>query len=419
LVVTSFDSAGAVTTTKTVSGQTDYLNVVLADYWGNPATNGAGQIQITLAISPSSAGTLSASQVYIQNGVVDTKHSFGTITFVVNSGVTGSVTITATGSLYKGSATLTIVSANPTVTVTTPTNSALLTVIGHTIYSGLAGVGYSGTAAVSAGVFPAPTIASVHYTIDGATAQAASGMSPWSFVATLTNGLHTVGVYSTDSNSLNSVTNTTTVLVDTSAPTITVTSGSSLGAGTPVTFSIVDSEGDLNAASVKATTNSSATLTTTVTGTNNPGSSVTYTVSVAGLPATTGHWSVTLNAKNLAGNAATAVTTTVRVTVAFAQSLVLSGSLASSTVGGYKGVSGSYSNQWSSSQSVIVFAVWKNSAGQTVYVSAGSATVSAGGSSAFFLPEVGLASGTYTVNVSVWTSTGQPVSVQTSISVSV
>jgi hypothetical protein len=126
-----------------------------------------------------------------------------------------------------------------------------------------------------------------------------------------------------------------------------------------------------------------------------------------------------MNAKNLAGNAATSVTAVVQVTVAFANSLVLSGSLSSSTVNGYKGVSATYSNQWSSSQNVIVFAVWKNSAGQTVYVSAGSAALSSGGSQSFFLPEVGLASGTYTVNVSVWTTSNQPVSVQTSTSVTV
>ena len=399
--------------TKTVAGQTDYLDVVLTDFWGNPTANSGGQVQIALAFSPTSAGSLSATSVYIKAGVTDTQASFGTITFVINSGVTGSIAITASG-FYAGSGALTIVSANPTVTVNTPSGT-----VGHTVYSNLAGVGFSGSAAVSKGVYPAPTIASVSYSIDGGSTQTAAGTTSWSFVGTFSNGLHSVSVYSTDSVGLKSATNTTTILVDTTAPTITAPTTLAYGAGTPVCFSITESEGDLNAASVVATSNSSAKLTTTLTGTNNPGASVTYQACVAGLPATTGHWSLTLNAKSLAGNAATAVTATVQVTVAFAQSMVLTGSLSSSTVNGYTGVSGTFSNQWSASQNVIAFAVWKNSAGQTVYVSAGSATISAGGSQSFFLPEVGLAAGGYTVNVSVWTTTGQPVSVQTSISVTV
>jgi hypothetical protein len=414
LVSTYFDIGLANPTTKTIAGQLDYINVRLVDFWGNPAINAGGQLQIALSFSPSSAGTLSATSVYISQFASDTHGSFGTIDFQVASGAAlGPIAFTATG-FFSGSGTLTVVSPNPTITVNTPSGT-----IGHIVYSGFSGVGLSGTAAVSAGVFPVPTIASVSFSVDGGTAVTAAGTTSWSAVVTLANGLHTVSFTSKDSVGSVSAANTTTILIDTGKPTITAPTTLAYGAGTPVCFSIADTEGDLNSASVVATSNSSATLTTTVTGTNNPGAPVTYQACVAGLPATTGHWSLTLNAKNLAGNAATSVTAVVQVTVAFANSLVLSGSLSSSTVNGYTGVSGSYSNQWSSSQSVIVFAVWKNSAGQTVYVSAGSAAISSGGSQSFFLPEVGLASGTYTVNVSVWTTSNAPVSVQTSTSVTV
>jgi len=373
---------------------------------------------VNLAVSPSAAGVFSANPVYIASGCADTAGTgcgglFGSIQLALASGATGTVTISGSG-FFSGSSSITVVSANPTLTVNSPPGT-----IGHIVYSNVPGVGFSGTSAVSPGVWPTPTISSVSFQVDGATAVTAAGTTAWSFGATMANGLHTVSIYATDSNTLNSATNTTVVLVDTSAPTITAPTTLAYGAGTPVVFSVVDTEGDLNAASVTASSNSSATLTTTVTGTNNPGASVTYSVSVAGLPATTGHWSLTLNAKDLAGNSATPVTVVVQVTVAFANSLVLSGSLTSGTVNGYVGVSGTYSNQWSSSQNVIVFAVWKNGAGQTVYVSASSATMSSGGSQSFFLPEVGLASGTYTVNVSVWTTSNQPVSVQTSTSVTV
>jgi len=352
--------------------------------------------------------------VYISQFADDTHGSFGTVTFVVAStAAMGTITITA-GGFFSGSGTLTVVSPNPTVTVSTPAGT-----VGHTVYSNVQGIGLSGTAAPSLGVFPAPTIAAVYYTVDGGAAATASGTVAWSLGVTLPNGLHTVGVYSKDSAGLVSATNSTVVLVETTAPTITAPTTLAYGAGTPVVFSVVDSEGDLNAASVVATSNSSATLTTTVTGTNNPGASVTYSVSVAGLPATTGHWSLTLNAKNLVGNVATPVTIVVSVTVAFAQSMVISGTPTSSTVGGYTGVTAMFTNEWSSSQSVIVFAVWKNSLGQTVYISASTASLAAGASQSFFLPEVGLASGSYTVNVSVWTTSNLPVSSQTSLTVSV
>ena len=414
LVKTFFDTGLANPTTKTIAGQTDYLNVLLVDFWGNSALNNGGQLQIALSISPSGSGSLSATSVYISQFASDTHGSFGTITFAVASGAAlGAITISASG-FFSGSGTLTVVSPNPTITVNTPPGT-----VGHIVYSAFSGVGLSGTAAVSKGVFPAPTIASVSFTVDGGTAQTATGTTSWSAVVTLANGLHTISFTSKDSAGSVSAANTTTILVDTGKPTITAPSTLAYGAGTPICFSITAAEGDLDASSVVATSNSSAALTTTVTGTNNPGASVTYQACVKGLPATTGHWGLTLNAKNLVGNAATAVTAVVLVTVAFAQSVVLTGSLSSSTVNGYTGVSGTFSNQWSASQSVIVFAVWKNSAGQTVYVSAGSATISAGGSQSFFLPEVGLAAGGYTVNVSVWTTSGQPVSVQTSISVTV
>jgi hypothetical protein len=413
-VNTYFTSPASNPTTSTVAGQNVYLNVVLTDYWGNAvAVSSGGQLQITLSDSPS-AGVFSATSVYIAQGQVDTYHSFGTITFAVSAtAALGTVTISATG-FYSGSGTLNIVSPNPTITVNTPSGT-----VGHIVYSAFNGVGFSGTAAASAGYLAgAVTISSVTYSVDGGTAVTASGTTSWTAVPTMANGLHTVKFTATDSNG-NTATNTTSVLVDTKGPTITAPTQLAYGAGSPIQFTVVESEGDLNAASVVASSNSSATLTTTVTGTNNPGASVTYTVSVSGLPATTGHWSLTLNAKSMTGVAATAVTIVVQVTVAQAQSLVISGTPTSSTVNGYTGVSATYTNEWSTSQNVIAFAVWKNSIGQTVYVSAGSANLAAGASQAFFLPEVGLAAGSYTVNVSVWTTSNTPVSVQTSVTVTV
>jgi large repetitive protein len=408
-------------TTSTVAGQTVYLDVTLVDFWNNSvtctATTCGFELGISLTASPSSAGTFSAPSVYIKQGASDTLNSLGVVAFVVPASASlGTVTLSASG-LYSGTSPLTIVSPNPTITVNSPTGT-----VGHTVYSAFSGVGFSGTSAPSTGYLAGTvTISSVTYSVDGGTAVTASGTNAWTAVPTMANGIHTVTFTVTDSNK-NTATNSTTVLVDTTGPTITGPTTLSYGAGTPIVFTIVEPEGDLNmntTTSLVATSNSSATLTSTVTGTNNPGKSVTYMVSVAGLPATTGHWSLTLNAKSLTGVAAKAVTVVVQVTVAQAQSLVLQGTLSSSVVDTFTGVSATYVNEWSTSQNVIAFAVWKNNLGQTVYVSAGSATQAAGGSQSFFLPAVGLAAGTYTVNVSVWTTGNNPVSIQTPVTVTV
>jgi hypothetical protein len=427
IVKTYFDTGLITATSKTVSNQNIYFNIVLADYWSNPVTVSSGsQLQIALAASPSGSGTFSATSVYIASGCHDTAGTacgglFGTILFAVSSGAAlGAITMSATG-FYSGSGTLTVVSANPTISVNTPSGT-----IGHTIYSAFAGVGYSGTAAVSAGLATAPTISAIQYTVDGGSTQSATGGTAWSFVVTLAAGLHTVVAWAKDSNGALSATNSTTLLVETSSPTITAPSTLSYGAGQSVSFTITDSLGALNAASVSVKVNGTALTagassgqTFTVSGTNLPGSSVTYTVTITGLAASTGHYGLTVGASNLAGNAATPVTAVVKVTVAFASSVVISGTAIQTTIGGFSGIQVSYSNGWTSSQNLIVFAVWKNAAGQTVAVSTSGLTLASGATGAAFAPLASaLPTGSYTVNIFVWTTSNNSVSSTTTITAS-
>jgi hypothetical protein len=424
-VKTFFDTGLTVPTSKSVAGQNIYLNVILQDYWSNTATNtGASQLQINLAATPSSAGTFSATSVYIAAGSSNTATapSFGTILFALSSSVAlGTVTFSATG-FYVGTSTLSIVSPNPTISVNTPSST-----VGHIVYSGFSGVGISGTATVSAGVYPVVTIASISYSVDGGAATAASGTSPWSAVLSLTSGMHTVSFTSKDSAGSVSAANSTTILVDTSAPTITAPSNLNYGAGQTITFTITDTLGDLKASSVSVTVNGTALTagassgqTFTLTGTNNPGASVTYTVAVTGLAASTGHYGITVGASDLAGNAATAATAVVKVTVSFASSVTVSGA-AKATQGGYTGISASVANGWSSTQSLLLFAVWTNTVtGQVACVGVGSVSLAAGVSnSAVFAACPSIASGSYSVNIFVITTGNQPVSVKTTISVTV
>jgi hypothetical protein len=332
----------------------------------------------------------------------------GTAVTLTASGVLSGKTVTTTKAV-------TTVSATPTFSVTSPVP------VNGVIYSNTGTVVFNGQANVSVGYASTVKIASVGYKIGSNPWQTApiSSLNKvlWSLAATFPAGLNSIKFNATDANGNTFVSQAYSVLVDSSAPTITATtkSGSSINATKPVVFTIVDTEGDLNATSVVGTSNSTATLTTTVTGSNSLGNSVTYTVNVNGLP--TGHWSVTLNAKDYAKNAASAVTVIVKVVVAFALSATITGA-AKSVIGGYTGISATVTNSWTTTQNLVMIAVWTNSAGQPVCVGFGSLTLAAGASASAFAGCLNApASGTYTVNVFIITTANQGVSSKTTLTV--
>jgi hypothetical protein len=233
-------------------------------------------------------------------------------------------------------------------------------------------------------------------------------------------GLSTIMFNATDANGNTAVSSSFTVVVDTSAPTVafTTTSGSVLNYSQPVAATITDAQGELNATSVTATYNGTAVAAANVvvTGTNNPGHSVTYTVSIKNLPV--GHWTVALTAKDLAGNSASA-SISVMVQVAFANSVVIN-TATYGTLGSFSGISVTATNVWSTSQNLVVFAVWKNGGGQTVAVTTGGLTLASGATGSTFAPLAsGLPTGSYSVTVFVITTSNNPVSSTTSLSVSV
>jgi len=300
-------------------------------------------------------------------------------------------------------------------------------------YSKTLAVSFGGNATVSLGWNPTlgvnfgHTLGGVFYKIDnGVWVKAAASNSPtflWHAInVVFTQGLHTITFNATDSQGDVSAPVTLQVLVDTSTPTVHFISGqSAVSVGTPIQFSVTDSEGDLNmtAGGVWATSNSTATLTTAITtGTNNPGNPVTYNVTVTGLPATQGHWSLTLHAYNLAGTVAT-LTEVVKVTVAYADSMSVT-TPALATIGSFTGIQATVTNGWTSSQSVIMFAVFTSvTTGDVACVATGSATLASGASQSVFAPCASLPSGTYSVAIFVITTGNNPVSSKTTISVTV
>jgi hypothetical protein len=224
----------------------------------------------------------------------------------------------------------------------------------------------------------------------------------------------------TDANKNTVVSASYSVIVDTSAPAITFTTANNavLNYSQAVAASVVDAQGELNATAVTATYNGTkvAAANVVVTGANNPGHSVTYTVSIKNLPV--GHWTIALTAKDLAGNSASA-SISVKVQVSFAQSVVIN-SATYGTLGSFNGISVTATNVWSTSQNLVVFAVWKNGGGQTVAVTTGGLTLASGATGSTFAPLAGgLPGGSYSVTVFVITTSNNPVSSTTSISVSV
>ncbi len=425
-ILVTYDNGFAYPATKAATGATLYLDITISDAYGNSATNTAiTQIQIGLTTSCGTSCPLSATNVYIPSGKSDTAGSFGPITWTMPSTTGTTATVTATGVLSgatkSDTASVGIVSPLPTLAITSPTPK------GGVIYSSNTNVVFSGE--VNASIGYASTgpqtvnIDNVTYKIDNNTVQSApistGNKITFSVAATFTTGLHHITFNATDSLG-NTVTGQTySVLVDTATPTVkfTTADNASLGYRATVTATIVVAQGDLNSSTVVATFNGTALHASqvSISPTNKLGSNVTYTVTISGLPAGTDE--LGLNASSLAGLTGTATGITVHVSLAFAQSVIIN-TATYGTLGSYNGISVSATNAWSTSQNLVVFAVWKNSAGQTVAVTTGGLTLASGATGTAFAPLAGaLPSGTYSVSVFVITTGNNPVSSTTSISV--
>jgi len=420
-VLTYYDNLLSTPATAAATSGSLYVDVTISDQYGNVALNSEiTAIQITLAAT---AGTLSATTVYINHLASDTASSFGPVTWTMPSAV-GSASLTASGVLAGKSITsapnsITVVSPLPTLAIISPTP------LSGVIYSKSNSVVFTGQANVSIGyAATGPTavkIVSVTYSIDGGAAQTAPVTTGYtitfSVAATMTAGLHSIVFNATDSLGNVASSSKYSVLVDTTAPTVTFTTktGALVNFSSPVTATITVPEGDLNATSVTATLNGTALASShvAVTGTNNLGHSTTYTVTITGLSA--GSDTIGLSATSLTGLTGTATTITVTVQVNPATSVLIT-SASYGSLGSFNGISVGATNTWSASYNLVVFAVWKNSIGQTVAVTTGGLTLASGASGSAFAPLAGaLPSGSYTVSVFVITTGNLPVSSTTSI----
>ena len=423
-VLTYYDSTLTTPATHAATGASLYVDVTISDIYGNVAQNTElTAIQVTLSAT---AGTLSATTVYINHLASDTASSFGPITWTMPSAV-GTASLTATGvlsgkSITSAPNTIGVVSPLPTLAIISPTplSGVIYSKSNSVVFTGEANasIGYASTGVL------AVKITSITYSIDGGAVQTAPTTSAnqitFSVAATMTAGLHTIYFNATDSLGNVASSSKYSVLVDTSAPTVAFTTktGAVINYTNSVTATITVPEGDLNATSVVATLNGTALASShvTVTGTNNLGKSVTYTVTLSGLAA--GSDTIGLSASSLAGLTGTATAITVTVQVAFATSVLIT-SATYGTLGSFNGISVTATNTWTTSQNLVVFAVWKNSAGQTAAVTTGGLTLASGATGTTFAPLAGpLTSGTYTVSVFVITTANNPVSSTTTTTAS-
>jgi len=174
--------------------------------------------------------------------------------------------------------------------------------------------------------------------------------------------------------------------------------------------------------SIKYSLNGAANVTAPITSTNSSGAAFfSFPVKLS-----SGNNTIVVYATDSQGNVgSSSITLTLYVPpppppVSFATSVNATSQPVPATVSGISGISINYTNLWNSTQSVFVFAVWKNAANQTVYVS--DDTISSfqpGTIATAFLSETGLAPGTYKVSIFVVTTTGRPVSVSISTTVTI
>ena len=197
IINTYFDTALTTLDTYAPPSGNLYIDVELQDAYGNNVPwNSAFALQITLAYS---AGGLSATTVYITSGEADTFHSGYQVQFTAPETL-GTVTLTATTTqptISEGTATVNVVSIDPTVTLTPPVTT--------TLSSNTATVNATGVPSLAAAV--GTVVTSFMYSLNGAanqtvgiTATNSTGASFSSFPVTFANGTNTLKIYATDSN---------------------------------------------------------------------------------------------------------------------------------------------------------------------------------------------------------------------------
>jgi hypothetical protein len=440
---TKFQVSVGVTQTETPSpikyaypGETVYVNVITTDNFGNIITNTQNQqIQINLVASPN---TVTATNIYIPQGCSMTNGtltgqgslhgynctgslpSFGAVAWTLPSTVGNVASITASGVLNgvvvtSAATTITIVSALPTLSVTSPKP-----VSGY-LYFNNQNVQFQGWANASLGYNNLVVMSTLGDKIGSAhwVQNSLTGVvnARWSVIATLpANAVTQVNFNATDAKGNTAVLATPyNILVDLTTPTITFTTANhgQVNSSNPLTATIVATEGDLNASSVGVSYNGTALASSAiqVTGTNNPGSSVTYTVT-ATLPV--GHWTVTESAKTLAGNTGTSSAITVTQIVLTTNSFSLVGAPTQVTFGGNPDTTtGVYKNNLGATQTVTVLGVASLNGVQKSFAT-GTVTISAGSTGTFYLSFIGLTPGTqYSISFYVLSSTGVVSSVKT------
>jgi len=434
-------SNSAQVTNLAVNGTKLFVDTILTDAYNNTVPNpGPSQILVTLTAS---AGTLSSGSPTIPAKCVDLTDTspplatpppagcipFGTVTWLTPVTVGTVLTLTASTTLpaLSNSITLTTVSSLPMLTVQKP--AAPTTPDGSTtVYSQFQTVTFTGVANVSLGYAHTGvnkvTLVSLGYSANGSAWKShplTGSDTVWSVAIAFKPGLSTVQFNVTDSLGNVYVAPKMNVLVDPSAPKIgfTTLNKATVTNGSPVTAWAYDLVGGFNTSSVVVKANNVALPAADVAVsplTNTLGSNSSFVISITGL--TAGTWTLTMTASSYAGIAAAAVPITVTVTVAPGSTFTSAAGAAQCTSGGFTGDCITFVNNQASTETVNVYFVWYNTAGQIVNIGAQLNVSFAAGASASFFSAYGSA-GSYSVQAFVRDTSNNALSAQYSATVTV
>jgi len=410
-----------------VNGTTIYFDILAEDHYNNPTfISSLSNTEVT--VSPTTG--LSASNLYIAAGLVSVAgNNFGPVSWAMSDAVNTPMTLTATATLPGGSVsnstTVTTVSALPTLSI----SPGDYVVYNSVIYSKYSSITFNGMANASLGYASTGpdkvSIVTVGYSLNGGVWHTHAISVPawsvtWSFAVALPTGLNTVQFNATDSKGNVASTPIYQVIVDPAAPKtgFTTTTGSTVANGTPVTAWAYDLYGDFNTSSVVVKANGVAlpAADIAVTGTNTLGKNSSFAISITGL--TAGTWTLSMTASTYAGVTAAAVSIKVTVTVAPGSTFTSSLGAAQCTSGGFTGDCITFVNNAASAETVNVYFVWYNAAGQIVNIGAQLNVSFAAGASASFFSAYGSA-GSYSVQAFVRDTSNNALSQQYSATVTV
>ena len=402
-----FDSDAGSVASSVLAGKTVYIVAYITDSYGNLVGNPGTQLQVQITVTSGSLGSTTpfiASDGKLTNGT----GGFGLDAWAIPASASGTLTVTASGLYATGTTSITVVSPNPTVSISSVNGKAYTS---GTVYTHSSSIAVNGKAATSVGYESGDdSISNVYASLNGAAFYSFGSGTSWTYVnavALKANTTNTVVFVSSD-GTYNSSQALLNVIYDPKAPTITFPTNLNISSGQSLSVTITTGANDLNSSSIAVSVNGTALASSSFSFSGS-------TLTINGL--TAGHKSVAVSASTLAGLSAT-VTKVVTVILTGIGTFTSTAGATSCSSSGFTGACITLTNNAAASETVNVYFQWENSANQVVNVGGQLNVVfSAGQSQSFFGAYT--TAGTYTVHVVVQDASGNALSQSYTVTVTV